>query len=426
MARQDGAAVKIVHAADLHLDSPLRGLSDYEGAPLGEIRGATRRAFENLVDLCIDEGASLLVLAGDLYDGEWKDYSTGLFFVEQMVRLRDAGIRVAWVRGNHDAASKITRHLNAPGNVRELSCSAPETIAYEDLGVAVHGVGYATREVTDNLAVSYPAPLPGSFNLGLLHTSLDGRPGHAAYAPCTLEQLRAREYDYWALGHVHRREVCCEEPWVVFSGNLQGRHIQETGPKGASVVTLEGGRVRSVEHRAVDVVRWARCEVSLQRAHTFDEALETCAERIRSAQVEAEGRLLACRVVVGGATPAHAALAAHRERLVAELRALGLDWGNLYVERVELRTQPALDLERLRQRDDAIGELFRGLAELTTDEVALAGLRGDVVAGLEGLPQELLRGESEAAELLGEAEGLLLARLLDSAESDAPDRGGAS
>src|SRR5690606_17008970 len=143
LARQDGAGMKIVHAADLHIDSPLRGLVDYDGAPLLEVRGATRRAFENLVDLCIDEAASLLVIAGDLYDGDWKDYSTGLFFVEQMVRLREAGVRVAWVRGNHDAASKITKHLNAPGNVRELSCSAPETVVYDDLGVAVHGVGYA-------------------------------------------------------------------------------------------------------------------------------------------------------------------------------------------------------------------------------------------------------------------------------------------
>lgn len=406
--------MKIVHAADLHIDSPLRGLVDYDGAPLLEIRGATRRAFENLVDLCIDEAASLLVIAGDLYDGDWKDYSTGLFFVEQMVRLREAGVRVAWVRGNHDAASKITKHLNAPGNVRELSCSAPETVVYDDLGVAVHGVGYATREVTDNLAVSYPAPQRGLFNLGLLHTSLDGRPGHASYAPCALDQLRAREYDYWALGHVHQREVCSEEPWVVFSGNLQGRHVNETGAKGASLVVVEGGQVRSVEHRAVDVVRWARCEVSLQTAHTFDEALETCAERIRSAQLKAEGRLLACRVIVSGATQAHAALAAHRERLVAELRALGLDWGNLYVERVELRTQPAIDLDRLRRRDDAIGELFRGLGDMAGDEEALSALRAEVLSGLEGLPQELLRGESDPAELLAEAEGLLLGRLLGS------------
>ena len=152
----------------------------------------------------------------------------------------------------------------------------------------------------------------------------------------------------------------------------------------------------------------------MQTAHTFDEALETCAERIRSAQLKAEGRLLACRVIVSGATQAHAALAAHRERLVAELRALGLDWGNLYVDRVELRTQPAIDLDRLRRRDDAIGELFRGLGDMTGDEEALSALRAEVLSGLEGLPQELLRGESDPAELLAEAEGLLLGRLLGS------------
>lgn len=184
--------MKFVHAADLHLDSPLRGLPVYEGAPVDEIRGATRRACENLVELCVDEGAALLVIAGDLYDGDWRDYSTGLFFVQQMARLRDAGVQVAWVRGNHDASSKITRYLNAPENVRELSIAAPETIVYEELGVAVHGVGYATAEMKENLALAYPEPRRGMFNLGLLHTSLDGRPGHAPYAPCQLDQLRAR------------------------------------------------------------------------------------------------------------------------------------------------------------------------------------------------------------------------------------------
>lgn len=410
--------MKFVHAADLHLDSPLRGLPVYEGAPVDEIRSATRRACENLVELCVDEGAALLVIAGDLYDGDWRDYSTGLFFVQQMARLRDAGVQVAWVRGNHDASSKITRYLNAPENVRELSIAAPETIVYEELGVAVHGVGYATAEMKENLALAYPEPRRGMFNLGLLHTSLDGRPGHAPYAPCQLDQLRARGYDYWALGHVHAREVLSREPWIVFSGNLQGRHVNESGPKGATLVTIENGQVRAAEHRAVDVVRWARCEVSLEGATTFDEALEAAADRLRSLLLEADGRLLACRVVLQGASPAHAALVAHPERLVAELRGLSVSLGNLYVERVEVRTRPALDLATLRQREDAVGELFRGLGELAQEAEALEELRAEVLAGLDGIPQELLRPESNAAELLAAAERLLLGRLLGTTETE--------
>jgi exonuclease SbcD len=411
--------MKFVHAADLHLDSPLRGLSAYEGAPVEEIRGATRRACENLVDLCIEEGAALLLIAGDLYDGDWKDYSTGLFFVQQMARLREADVQVAWVRGNHDASSKITRYLNTPDNVRELSFSAPETLTYEKLGVAVHGVGYATAEVRDNLAVSYPDPKAGLLNVGLLHTSLDGRPGHAPYAPCALEQLRARGYDYWALGHVHAREVLAREPWIVFSGNLQGRHIHETGPKGASLVTTDQGLIRSVEHRAVDVVRWARCEVFLEDARSFEDALECSARRLRQLLLEADGRLLACRVRLRGPTAAHGALACHQERLLAELRALGLAWGNLYIERVDVETSPAIDLEALREREDAIGELFRGIGEVGMDAESLQALRAEVLVGLDGIAQELLREEAVAEELLLAAERLLLGRLLGDGDTEA-------
>ena len=213
--------MKFVHAADIHLDSPLKGLSRYEGAPVAEVRGATRRALENLVDLCLAEGAAFLLLAGDLYDGSWKDYSTGLFFASQMSRLRAGGVRVFMIRGNHDAASKITQSLRWPDNVPELSVRRAETVVVEDLGVAIHGQGFATKAVTDDLAAQYPSRVDGAFNIGLLHTSVTGREGHESYAPCKLETLFGKGYDYWALGHVHQREVLCENPWVVFPGNLQ-------------------------------------------------------------------------------------------------------------------------------------------------------------------------------------------------------------
>src|SRR5262249_3429109 len=149
----------------------------------------------------------------------------------------------------------IQRSLRLPENVRELSVKKPETILFEDLGVAVHGQGFANRAVTEDLAASYPPARAGLVNVGVLHTSVDGREGHDAYAPTTLETLRSKGYDYWALGHVHKREVLSEDPWVVFPGNLQGRHAKETGPKGATLVTIASGRIAAVEHRPVDVVR---------------------------------------------------------------------------------------------------------------------------------------------------------------------------
>lgn len=329
--------MKLLHAADLHIDSPLRGLSAYEGAPAEELRTAGRRALENLVRLAQDEAVDAVLLAGDVYDGDWPDFNTGLFFARQMSRLREAGIDVYLIRGNHDAASTITRELRLPENVHELRTAEPQTVVDERLGLAVHGQGFARRDVTDNLVLSYPAPRPGLFNVGLLHTALTGREGHDRYAPCTVEHLAAKGYDYWALGHVHTREVVATEPWIVFPGNIQGRHARETGPKGCTLVTVDDLKVVSVDHRDLDVARWHHLEVDASPAADPDAALDLVREALRGL---AGGRLRAVRVTLTGRSPAHQRLWRERERFVHEVRNLANDLGDVWVEKVKLRTRP--------------------------------------------------------------------------------------
>lgn len=141
-----------LHAADVHLDSPLLGLERYEGAPVEYVRGAARRAFQNLVQLALDEEADFLLIAGDLYDGDWRDSNTGLFFASQAARLKEAGIGVYLIRGNHDAASQITCQLRLPENVFDFSTREPETKVDDDLGVAIHGQGFHTQAVLDDLS----------------------------------------------------------------------------------------------------------------------------------------------------------------------------------------------------------------------------------------------------------------------------------
>ena len=234
---------KFLHAADIHLDSPLLRLDVYEGAPAAEIRGATRRAFENLVQTALAEKVDFVVLAGDIYDGDWKDYNTGLHFAARIARLREAGIPVILAAGNHDAASSISRSLRLPDNARVFPHDRPDTFRLESVNVAVHGQSFGSPAVRADLSRGYPAPVPGCFNVGLLHTGVNGREGHEPYAPCTLAALREKGYDYWALGHVHQREVLSAEPLVVFPGNTQGRHARETGAKGCILVTR--GRCRA-------------------------------------------------------------------------------------------------------------------------------------------------------------------------------------
>lgn len=386
--------MRFVHAADVHLDSPLRGLATYDGAPLDAMRGATRRALENLVALAIDEKAELMVLAGDLFDGDWRDYATGLFFASQMSRLREAGVTVVFARGNHDAESRISRSLTMPSNVIELSSQRPETQRLERLGVAVHGQGFAERAVTRDLAAAYPAAVPGVFNIGVLHTSLTGREGHAAYAPTTVTMLESRGYDYWALGHVHAREVVSRAPWIVFPGNLQGRHAREVGAKGATLVTVEDGVIASVEARAVDAVRWTVCTVDVAAASDPHDAVEQVRWALEREARDAEGRPLAARVVLVGATRAHEALVRDEGRWSAELRRTATDIGaDVWVEKIRMQTRALVDASALAARDDAIGQLARALAALADDDEASASVFSEIDEVWSKLPAELREGE---------------------------------
>jgi len=362
--------MKILHAADLHIDSPLGGLTAYEGAPVGQIRGATRRAAENLVRAAIDRDVDLVLLAGDIFDGDWRDYSTGLFWNEQLGRLHTAGIPVVSVAGNHDAASEISGSLQLPPNVTRLSESRPETKVFDDLEIAVIGQGYATRAVTVDLASGFPDKDAKLFTIGLLHTSLDGRPGHSSYAPCSVEALRSKGYDYWALGHVHQREEVHDDPWIVFPGNLQGRKAIETGPKGATLLTVDSGEVVTVEHLELDDVRWHRCPVDAGDMTGADDVRSAVAARFNAIASESGGRLAAIRVVIDGASPAHEELWKDRHGFEADVRSIATQTGGLWVEKVKVETTRPLDLAKARE-DDVIGILAQRIDDLRSNPETL-------------------------------------------------------
>lgn len=380
---------RFLHAADTHIDSPLDGLEAYDGAPVEALRGATRRAFENLVALALDEQVDFLLLAGDVYDGDWKDFSTGLFFTRQMARLDAAAIPVYLIAGNHDAASVLTRRLSLPPSVHVFSTRVAETKEVAGVPVVVHGRGFPNRAVPENLVPDYPAPVPNRFNVGLLHTSLTGAAGHDTYAPCAVRDLQQKGYDYWALGHVHQPQVLAERPWVVFAGNTQGRHVRETGPRGCRLVTVDDSLdVASCEHRPLDVVRWGTVTVDVSGIDHEPDVLARVGDALRRASLAADGRLLAARIRLTGATPLHERLRHDLPRLRAEciVQAQRVAGHGAWIEEVEAVTAPVVDPGVLAQRDD--------LTRLVLECLQVTGGRplevpAEVDALLKTLPGEL-------------------------------------
>jgi exonuclease SbcD len=385
-----------IHAADIHLDSPLSGLATRNPAFSALVRGATRKAFANIVDLAIAEGAAFVVIAGDLYDGTWKDQSTGQFAVAQFARLARAGIRAFVVYGNHDAESRITRHLTMPEGVYAFDNRQCEYLALDDLGVVVHGRSYKQAATLENIASEYTPPLPGRFNIALLHTALDGHPGHAAYAPCRLDELRASGHDYWALGHVHDAAVRAEFAHVVFPGNSQGRHVRETGAKGVMVVRVENGVVKRIEHRPTDEVRWASVAVDAAGAADMRELLDGVSAALRGAIADAGDRPTASRLVVTASGPLRDRLVADPEWFAAEVAGQASAVSDLlWIEKVKLVTASA---------DAPAGlppELAVLLADAINDPDCIRAIETAVAPLVSRLPSDI--GDHELTPLLAAA-----------------------
>jgi exonuclease SbcD len=400
---------RFLHAADLHLGSPLVGMSQKDGDVAARFAKASREAFEDLVGRALEESVAFAVIAGDVFDGNWTDASIGLFFNRQLARLSNRGVPTFFLRGNHDAESVVTKSLPWPDNVLEFSTRRPETHRLEHLRVALHGRGFPRRDVTENFAARYPEPVVGFFNLGVLHTAC-GHAGHENYAPCTPEDLAARGYDYWALGHVHAFEIVRRDPFIVYPGNLQGRSVRECGAKGGVIVDVADGRVAAVRRVLTDRARWADVVVDVSPHDDEPGLIAAIAAGVRPHVETAEGRMLALRVTFTGATSLHARLLADadlRDKAEAAAQRCG---DGVWLERVRVATSPVS-----RRRAPALAELdlaasLEESAAQPASRAAVEALIGAVRARLPGGIADEADAALELQSILADAQALTLGR----------------
>lgn len=411
-----------VHAADLHLDTPFAGLSEVAPELGAALREASLRAFDRLVELCLERRAAFLLVAGDLYDGPERGLRAQFRLKAGLDLLADAGIQVFVVHGNHDPVAEGWSAIGPlPGAVHVFGSSEVGTARVEREGrtlAVVHGISYGRRDVTENLALRFVRAAGPGLQIGLLHCNLAGSAdGHAPYSPCTLADLHRSGLDYWALGHVHRRTVASGEPfgtvpWVVYPGNLQARSRKPSecdGPKGASVVAVRDGRVAGIEHVACDVVRFVEVRADVTDCRSVADVRERLTRSAASELAAAAGRSLVLSARLVGRSAVHAELA--RKGTLGELRIelreeAGFTEPFTWWEDVTDETNAEIDLAAARAADDFVADLLRtadgfgGTSEPALPLPAASALTEDDVGELLGKMPEALR--ARALELLGE------------------------
>ncbi len=368
--------LRFVHAADLHIDSPFRGIGQVNSTVGQRLRESTYEAYRNLVRLCLDEKVDFLVIAGDVYDGADRSIRAQIRFRDGLRELADAGIQTFVVHGNHDPLDGWQPSVEWPQLVAIFHAEVEWRQATRDGRpiAQVAGVSYPTREVTENLSRRFtPPPDSDLFSIGLLHCNLGGNAAHDNYAPCTVDDLKAAGIDYWALGHVHTRDLIqSASVTIAYPGNSQGRHPNESGARGCYLVDVAADGRASPEFRPLDVVRWERIEISIAEIATFDELASAAGRALRETQETAGGRDVVCRIVLTGRGPLHDEVVRGDavEALLDVLRPADAPvspW--IWVERIADRTRPDLDLGQAETQDDFLANCLRRAKELQPDEI---------------------------------------------------------
>lgn len=406
---------RFVHTADIHLDSPLRSLAMRNGDLAELIGNSTRQALISIVDLCLEEQVDALVIAGDLYDGDQTSMKTARFLAAQLQRLHEADIAVYVIRGNHDALSRITQELILPPSVKIFGGRADAAeVKRGGLNVSFHGLSFSKPHAPESLLQKYQPPAPDALNIGIMHTSLAGTPAHDPYAPCSVAELQAWGYDYWALGHVHMRDQHAGDATVVMPGMPQGRDINESGEKTVTLVTINDDRTISTEERLTSTAQFERISVDVSGATSWREAVDLIEQGVVRTRDSTRSDHLVGRLRLTGATPLSWLLRRDRDLLLAESEQRAERLGRTWIEKLEIATSvpvatpsagatadPVLELGELIRddiiRQHGIREAVRDLVKDLRDDLPpeARGFSGNDEATFEALVDQLLSEGSE-------------------------------
>ncbi|MFW2544286.1 metallophosphoesterase family protein [Primorskyibacter sp. 2E107] len=375
--------ITLLHTADIHLDSPLKSLALRDEALSQQVQTATRTALIRIVDAALDLQVSGVLIAGDLFDGAERSARTAAFLIAQLDRLKDAGIAVFYIKGNHDAENPITGELTLPDNVHVFDGRGGKVqLGAQD--VWIHGVSFSNRHAPDSLLGKFAAPVPGAVNIAMLHTSLAGAPGHDTYAPCSVAELRDMGFDYWALGHIHKRQVHSDAPWIVMPGIPQGRDIGEAGPKSATLIEIDG-RTVTVSEVPTAAVEFAEITLPCSGIDSEDALRGALREALRSAaaQISAEAGVL--RLQLTGQTPMKWQILRDRDRWQETIAELAQTAGALWIDKVQFDLS---DGDAVSGGGSAVDELDRLMQQIREEPGFGAEMLETLTTLLSEIPRE--------------------------------------
>lgn len=389
------ASFRFIHAADLHLDSPFIGISGLDDSLRTFVQDSTFRALERLLKLAIDQQVDFIVISGDVYDSSHISLRAQLRFLDFLERLGAEGIAVYVIHGNHDPLDSTKLSMKLPSHVHVFgaepgSVTAKRRSDHQEVAV-ITGMSYPTSKVTDNIALRYHAPLSRLYHIGLLHANVDGDPQHETYAPCSKKDLIRAGYHYWALGHVHTRRILQESPYIVYPGNIQGRHVRETGPKGCYVVDVDDNFNTKLSFHELDSMRWDIIEAPVDSCREVDEWRRSLTSILARTASENANQLSMVRVRITGRGPVHRQLEGGYvlDELLADLRrkeaAKGVTNGYrgcIWLESFSLQSRDSFDTERLLAEDSFAGDLLRLVRR---EQEQLQAPDGVIAASLEPL-----------------------------------------
>lgn len=404
---------KFIHAADLHIESPYKGVSQMNDSLGKSLVEHGVKAYDQLIQTALDEQIDFLLIAGDSFDSESGSLSAQYRFVRGLERLNKAGIPVFIITGNHDPLSSWSTHFKLPNNVVLFEADEVQQHSVVENGeklAEIYGVSYGKKEEFNPLAKQFLRNDSAPFSIGLLHGTIAGNEAHTPYCPFDLDTLRASNMDYWALGHIHKREVISEHnPMVVYPGNIQGRHFNETGEKGCSLVTVEHGKVTQHDFISLSDIVYEYINLEVNEMESLSDFFKVIHEVKTEKTLQNKSYLL--RIRLKGKSELHPVFSNHSEM---ESLTKELNDENVYQDRFVFidkfinESYPEIDLEARKQSSDFIADLLVRFEELESDENASKNLISEIMEEINStkLGRELKKTDFDE-EILNDIQQLL-------------------